>query len=102
MSFCNLTLVHRMTCSDCVRFPGINPVDVFPLYNETTEVYGYIAYDSRENKIVLSYRGTSTLGNKLNDMNFLKTNYDECDGCQVHEGFYNAYLSIKAQTLTNI
>jgi hypothetical protein len=86
MAFCDLANISKMTCQDCSRFPGISPVDVFTLYNATTEVYGYTAYDKLENKIVLSYRGTDGLTNKIIDMETLKTNYDndKCPGCLVH------------------
>lgn len=43
--------------------------------------------------------GTDPLSiqNWIDDLDFFKTSYPYCSGCEVHEGFWNAYKSIDSQ-----
>eukprot|EP00428_Durinskia_dybowskii_P083447 CAMPEP_0170420110 /NCGR_PEP_ID=MMETSP0117_2-20130122/35164_1 /TAXON_ID=400756 /ORGANISM="Durinskia baltica, Strain CSIRO CS-38" /LENGTH=222 /DNA_ID=CAMNT_0010678519 /DNA_START=248 /DNA_END=916 /DNA_ORIENTATION=- len=58
---------------------------------------GFVGYDGTANEIVVAFSGTDPLSirNWIDDLNFFKTNYPYCDGCEVHEGFYNTYLSVQ-------
>jgi len=44
--------------------------------------------------IVISWKGTISIRNWLEDFDFFKTKYPFCEGCEVHEGFFKAYNSM--------
>jgi len=74
-----------------------NVIDIEVIQNETTQVFGYTAYDADKNLAYLSFRGTiSSITDWMNNLDMFKepiTTY--CDGCEVHSGFWKNYLSIK-------
>ncbi|RYH26470.1 lipase family protein [archaeon] len=38
----------------------------------------------------------------IDDLDFVKTTYPYCNGCEVHEGFYNAFLSVRDQVVSSV
>ena len=49
----------------------------------------FVGYDLPRNTIVVSFRGSKTLANWINDMRFahVDTPFPECSGCFLHKGF---------------
>lgn len=64
-------------------------------FTSDRECNGYVGYYPTDNEIVVSFSGTDPFNIQMwiDDLDFIKTDYPLCDGCQVHEGFYKTYLS---------
>lgn len=56
--------------------------------------------DSTNKKLVVSFRGSSSIENWIANLDFIFTDASAvCSGCQVHQGFWKAWSSV-ADTLT--
>lgn len=55
----------------------------------------YLAYNPKDDLIVMAFRGTNNIRNWLSNLHFDKTDYDYCHKCKVHNGFLNAWNSLK-------
>lgn len=97
-AYCSGEAVEKWNCSFCHEVPGVTPYGV--VYNASTDMLAYVAYKNDTDSIVISFRGTSLLSilDWLEDLNFLEVPAI-CPGCQVHEGFLGAYLSIRDPTV---
>lgn len=84
------------------KYPDISEVKF--LKNSTINSGGFVAYDKKQDEIIVVFRGTEpwSIKNWITDLDTLTTNYDACSGCLVHEGFYSSYLSLKAQLFTTL
>ena len=58
-----------------------------------TDEVGFIAIDNTRKDIILSYRGSSSIRNFVDDILFSKTDCDFGDGCEAHAGFMAAFES---------
>ena len=56
----------------------------------------FVGFDSARDMIVVSFRGSKTLANWINDMRFahVDTPFPACSGCFLHKGFITSYDSI--------
>lgn len=71
------------------------------LYDTKTDIEGYIGYLPSSKSIYTVIRGTSSILNIIDDIEFRKIpyiTYPECN-CNVHHGFYNSALSIRNKTI---
>lgn len=59
------------------------------------DLEGYVAVDNVREEIVVAFRGSSDLRNWIADFDFILTPFSECDGCYVHNGFYESWQEIK-------
>ncbi len=73
----------------CDKVPSV--VNVTPILNNAKGTYGFVGFNSHENQIVVSFRGSVNIENWITNIDFIKTNYKNIPGAQVHEGFYAAY-----------
>jgi len=64
-------------------------------FNTNTDSYGYVAYDRYRNNIAVAFRGTVTPKNVENIWKLKQVPYLRCNGCTVHEGFFETYESSK-------
>jgi ribosomal protein L37AE/L43A len=103
-AYCTDPILKRNTvddwsCSACKNYPH-TVAKSFHGANRT-DANGFVAYDSDANEIVVSFSGTDpfSIQNWIDDLDFIKTSYPYCSStkCQVHEGFYKAYLSVDSQ-----
>ncbi|OJK04868.1 hypothetical protein ASPACDRAFT_1851828 [Aspergillus aculeatus ATCC 16872] len=61
---------------------------------------GFLVVDSTNKKLVVSFRGSSSIENWIANLDFIFTDASAvCSGCQVHQGFWKAWSSV-ADTLT--
>jgi hypothetical protein len=67
------------------------------LYDNLTQVAGYIGYRPDIKAIILSLRGSSNKPNWWEDFNFEMVSYPRCKDCFIHGGFYFDFsiLSVK-------
>jgi len=100
-SYCSPSNIQIWNVSTVAQvFPNVQEISVFT--NSTGENQAYAAYDSDNDLIVFAVRGSENLENWFENLDVFKTTYDKCDGCEVHHGFYNAYLDLKDQILPSI
>jgi hypothetical protein len=74
------------------------------LYDEKTDLQGYIGYIHSTKTIYITIRGSSSAKNWLDDFEIRLIPYNtfpECK-CSVHRGFYNSALSVTNQTIETI
>lgn len=80
-------------------FPMVTDITV--IINSTSNACGYTAYNPAEDEVLIIFRGTEPLDlqNWIDDLDTYFTPYDQCEGCEVHEGFYGTYLDIQPKIL---
>lgn len=86
--------IDDWSCNVCASFPNMTAKSFKSSKNDGN---GFVGYDGDANEIIVSFSGTDPLSIRdwMDDLNFFKTDYPYCSGCQVHEGFYNTYLSVQ-------
>lgn len=62
-----------------------------------TDATGFVAVDNQNKLIVLSYRGTSSLGNWIGNVDVGFESFSACNGCQVHGGFLSSWTDSRDQ-----
>lgn len=98
--------VEKWACQPCVA-SNQTLKSVLRLSNSTTDTVAYVAaYKdrfTRDTNIILSFRGTETLTNWLEDLRIAKTDRNmSCAGCRVHSGFLDSWSPIAAPVLTEV
>jgi len=101
-AYCSGTLgngVEKWDCHVCQKYPDVTAV---PVYDILTNANGFVGYDGDSETIIVSFSGTDPLSirNWIDDIDTIKVayGYKSC-GCEVHQGFYNTYLSVQSQVL---
>lgn len=77
--------------------------DITLVINSTNEACGFTAYSPIDNEVLIVFRGTLpfSIKNWMDDLDAFITDYPNCAGCKVHEGFYHTYLAIKDTILSS-
>ena len=73
---------------------------VADITNTTTDIHGWILLDDSAQEILAVFRGTESLQNYETDTNYTLAPFDtlpECTGCEVHGGYYLAWVSVVDQ-----
>jgi len=100
-SYCTPNNIQIWNVSTVAQiFPNVQDISI--LTESSGDNQAYTAYDSDNELIVLAVRGSANIENWFENLDAFKTTYENCDGCEVHEGFYNAYLDLKDQILPSI
>lgn len=91
--------VENWTCNACKKYPHTTAT----VFNSNKDGIGYVGYESDDNEIIIAYSGTNPFDIQqwIDDLDFFKTSYPYCSGCNVHEGFYKTYLSVQS-TVRNL
>jgi hypothetical protein len=89
--------VDSWTCNACKKYPGVVATSFHG--GDKKDGNGFVAYDSVADEIIVSFSGTDPLSieNWIDDLDFFKTSYPYCQNCEVHEGFYKTFLTVKDQ-----
>lgn len=93
------TLCMSTYLGDLCLSPGGLP-KVADITNSTTDIHGWVLRDDSAQKIIVVFRGTESLQNYDTDTNYTLADFDtfpECEGCQVHGGYYLAWVSVVDQ-----
>jgi len=65
-------------------------VPVYWIYDKSHDTNGYIGYTPSQSTIYVSFRGSETIQNWIDNLDAILTNYPRCSNCEVHKGFYSA------------
>ncbi|KAK8034068.1 Lipase- class 3 [Apiospora rasikravindrae] len=70
--------------------------------NDTTATQQTIFRHSDDREVVLAFPGTANPTDIGTDLNFPHTPHPACDGCNVHQGVYEGWLSVAGQTMAQV
>jgi len=89
--------INSWNCSGCC--PMINSVQKAQYFtNSNTDIFGYVAYDTALEAVVLVFRGTVDLTNWISNLNFSTlAPFPKEPSVQVHAGFYDDFSSVESQ-----
>eukprot|EP01113_Clastostelium_recurvatum_P017695 TRINITY_DN2088_c0_g1_i2.p1 TRINITY_DN2088_c0_g1~~TRINITY_DN2088_c0_g1_i2.p1 ORF type:complete len:297 (+),score=51.60 TRINITY_DN2088_c0_g1_i2:56-892(+) len=98
-SYCPEAKIAAWSCIHCL--PGSSFLG--NLSSATADAFGYLAYDSTEHAIVLSFRGSYNIPNWIDDFEAVQTVpwYDH-KTARVHAGFYKVFMSLQHQVITQV
>lgn len=65
-----------------------------------TDATGFVAVDSKNRLIILSFRGSTSLGNWIGNVNIDFATWSQCGGCTVHSGFLQSWTDSKDKVTT--
>ncbi|KAA8642911.1 hypothetical protein EYZ11_009041 [Aspergillus tanneri] len=66
-------------------------------------VAGFLAADSTNKLLVLSFRGSRTIENWIANLDFLRVDVGNlCKGCEAHGGFYKAWQSVASDVTKQV
>ncbi len=73
------------SCNACKDYPNVKATT---FHGDRTDANGYVGYDADANEILIAFSGTDpfSIQNWIDDLDFFKTPYPLCNGCEVHEG----------------
>lgn len=76
------------------------------IYDAKTDLRGYIGILDKTQSIYVILRGSSSIMNWIDDAEVRKvpytTYYNECNKCEVHNGFYRSALGVRNQTIESV
>jgi predicted lipase len=104
ISYCPKAVQMNWSCGLCTDGPTVNYRYVRRIQSLPFHLSGYIAIQPEEKIMVISFQGTRGIEDWFNDLTVVMTplNWDGTVGDeQVHLGFYQSYLSIRSQVLTD-
>ncbi|KAK7934750.1 feruloyl esterase a [Apiospora marii] len=70
--------------------------------NDTTKTQQTLFRNDGDKEIVLAFPGTIDIKDIGTDINFPQVPHPACDGCAVHEGVYEGWLSVADQTMGQV
>jgi len=101
VSYCDASVVKDWSCGpDCRNLPGVKHITVHQ--DNAWGTQGFTAYDSVQNVIVVSFRGSSNLANWVMNINTAKRTFPYCKGCKVHTGFDKAYHTVEDYIIKHV
>lgn len=65
-------------------------VGTYSIYNAKHDTRGYIGYTASQSTIYVSFRGSESIRNWIDNLDAKLTTYPLCSNCEVHQGFYEA------------
>ncbi|KAM0252792.1 hypothetical protein ACHAQJ_007580 [Trichoderma viride] len=86
---------QSVTCADDVC-PDVAGTVVNSFTGEVTGIGGFVAVDNTHQLIVLSVRGSNNLRNFITDVVFSFADCSFASGCEVHDGFNDAWNEISS------
>lgn len=93
------TLCMSTYLGDLCLEPGGLP-KVADITNSTTDIHGWVLRDDADQEIIVVFRGTESIQNYDTDTNYTLAPFDTfptCQGCEVHGGYYLAWVSVVDQ-----
>jgi len=90
------------TCGYCTYYaPASSFNATATFYDDTTDARGFIGYNDAYQEIVISFRGSSSLQNWIDDLKIYKDHTPFGGGSgSVATGFYEFYMALQSQVVT--
>lgn len=98
--FSKTSTIDDWSCKNCKKYPNVNATTFDG--GVVTDAKGFVAYDSDEGEIIVSFSGTdpTSIRNWIDDIQTWKVEYPYCTDCSVHKGFYSTFNSVKDQVIS--
>ncbi|KAH7337905.1 Alpha/Beta hydrolase protein, partial [Pyrenochaeta sp. MPI-SDFR-AT-0127] len=95
----------QLSChvGNCPRVDAADTTTALEFENYSTpgtDATGFVAIDRTERLIVVGFRGTASLLGWIINLRFNRVPTTICDGCGVHQGFWDSWLSVR-DTISN-
>jgi len=102
-AYCDVDGWH---CAPCLA-SNQSLQSILLLYNQTTDTRTFIAsykdHFTGDDSIVVSFRGTETLVNWIENLKFAKTDREmSCPGCKVHSGFLDSWTPVEHRVVEEV
>jgi len=96
--------VGSWTCSYCTAYgPASTFVAVATFHDVVTDGFGYIGYNPNYQEIVISFRGSASIRNWIQDLQIYSDHTPFGGGSgNVATGFYNVYMALQSAVLTQL
>ena len=65
-------------------------------------MFGYTGYSADLNAVIVTFRSTASVQNWIVNVDANQVKYPLCDGCLVHQGFYNGFLGVEGYIRQNV
>ena len=104
-AYCSKETLVNWQCGEACNFQkDIEANKMIIMENEVLDTFGFVAYNSEQNKIIVSFRGTNgaDITNWITNIVYYRVQYFEVAGSQVHSGFFTAYRAISYQMLEGV
>lgn len=106
----NLTLNHAQnsycdpTSYETRTYRGVLEgfVPTYTIDEENHDTHGYIGYHPGQQSIYVSFRGSESIQNWIDNLDAVLTDYPLCSNCEVHKGFYKAEQATYGDVLTQV
>ena len=95
-SYCASSDLDHWQCGPiCITVTGVASATRVSDY--ALGVFAFVAYNSKNNEIVASFRGSQNIANWILNIDIHQTTYKKLSTTiKVHQGFYNSYLAVKS------
>jgi len=77
-------------------------VGTYFIYDESHDTNGYVGYTSSQQTIYVSFRGSESIQNWVDNLDAVLTDYPLCGNCEVHRGFYEAEQASIANVVSQV
>mmetsp|Transcript_23047 Transcript_23047/g.71804 ORF Transcript_23047/g.71804 Transcript_23047/m.71804 type:complete len:313 (-) Transcript_23047:1305-2243(-) len=64
------------------------------MYEEAHELQGFVGVNPDQKSIIVAFQGTNHARNWITNLYYYKVDYPHCEGCQVHDGFYQGTQAV--------
>ncbi|RAK99984.1 lipase family protein [Aspergillus ibericus CBS 121593] len=94
---------HKLTCwaGNCPQVEASDATILYDFSNTTsTDTSGFLAVDTTNQAIVLSFRGSYSIRNWLADATFFYTDPKLCTGCEAELGFWSSWTNVRDNITT--
>ncbi|EGC37629.1 hypothetical protein DICPUDRAFT_149721 [Dictyostelium purpureum] len=99
-AYCSGNDIQTWNCTTCQN-PQIKDFNIVSsIFNITTNTQAYVGYLS--DQVVVSFRGSMDVQSWITNFQFLQTPYEPYPSAKVHQGFYNAWLSVREEVKSAI
>eukprot|EP00462_Mataza_sp_D1_P009813 CAMPEP_0175154326 /NCGR_PEP_ID=MMETSP0087-20121206/20269_1 /TAXON_ID=136419 /ORGANISM="Unknown Unknown, Strain D1" /LENGTH=280 /DNA_ID=CAMNT_0016441181 /DNA_START=32 /DNA_END=874 /DNA_ORIENTATION=- len=95
-AYCDASAISAWDCVPCQSLTKDYKDNVKVFTDSKTEGQAFVGSSVAENSIVIAFRGSCNLPNWITNLNYTKkSEYPKCSGCEVHGGFYAAWLALQ-------
>jgi hypothetical protein len=100
-AMCPEQQIQDWNCGEACSF-HTSMENIIVYANSSTKTQGFTGYNAATNRIVVTFRGSSTALNWLEDFDFFLVDYPLCPHCKIHQGFDGTYKSMISQVIVDL
>ena len=98
-AYCDADQINSWGCKPC-KLAGLS-LQARTFINGSTQCF--VGYADSLDQVIVSFRGSHSIQDWITNLNFPQTAaYPSCDGCKVHEGFFDSWLSVEEEAVAEV